>query len=71
MQRCCSSRNVFQRIVLLASTLVAAPCLAGNWSQFRGDEGAGVGADLRNPRDGVPIKFSGRSTCPVWDIPRR
>jgi outer membrane protein assembly factor BamB len=64
MQRCPSSRNIFQLTMLLASSLITFPCVAGNWSQFRGDEGTGVGASLR-----LPTRWSTDQILWTVDVP--
>jgi outer membrane protein assembly factor BamB len=64
MQRCAFSRNMIQLTLLLASSLFTFPCAAGNWSQFRGDEGTGVGASLQ-----VPTRWSADQILWTVDVP--
>src|SRR5580698_6222265 len=64
MQRCDSWRNVGRWMVLLAAGFLATPCSGGNWSQFRGDEGTGIAADLR-----LPSRWSADQILWTVDVP--
>jgi outer membrane protein assembly factor BamB len=64
MQRCDSWRNVGRWMVLLAAGFLATPCSGGNWSQFRGDDGTGIAADLR-----LPSRWSADQILWTVDVP--
>jgi outer membrane protein assembly factor BamB len=64
MQRCRLSHNNFRVILLLASVLIAIPCTAGNWSQFRGDDLTGVSGNLR-----LPTRWSADQLLWTVDVP--
>lgn len=74
MQRCSCSRNLFRLTLLLLSASLAVPCSAGNWSQFRGDDGTGVVTDFRLPARwstdqilwNVDVPGVGHSSPVIW-----